>query len=432
MPGFASICALLFLLVPIGRSSVDYPANLTLAVDCHNDNANGSAAIKLTVLDTNSCDFKVGNPSAREAADISVMVHECGTLCFYNNWPLFSNYTTERMSYITEVNYLNVASQRLLKFRDTVFFSNDSSLRMSCTPTSDGKIDWHVCISGPQSGAEAFHVMGLVSAFNSTGRGVFSVKLLVAEDEVGIGRMSRNFQCGKEPNSMEKKELPGINLTSETTFHTNKSFPEKWKEENDNINNSRPYFPVCRPQCLVRIQRSQLCSNMFEEKDINPQLTFWVYMLLRFFFEIFLGGAAALFDGASLALVNEVRGDFGFQKMFGYIGVAIFSPISGALIDHYSTDERTQDFRYVSVLFIYMNHPVENSRFILSCRPAYYLFAGLFGTAAIGMLTINLDFKPPANELFKDVKSLFRNIELDVLLVISLIAGMNCWHNVFV
>jgi hypothetical protein len=60
---------------------------------------------------------------------------------------------------------------------------------------------------------------------------------------------------------------------------------------------------------------------------------------------MFLSGSATLFDGASLVLVNEVRGDFGFQKMFGFIGIAIFSPISGAMMDHFSTNEKDTNFR---------------------------------------------------------------------------------------
>lgn len=39
------------------------------------------------------------------------------------------------------------------------------------------------------------------------------------------------------------------------------------------------------------------------------------------------------------------------------------------------------------------------------------------------MLTINLNFKPPAQNLIKDVKSLLQNVELDLLLFIAYISG---------
>ena len=77
-----------------------------------------------------------------------------------------------------------------------------------------------------------------------------------------------------------------------------------------------------------------------------------------------------------------------------------------------------------------------NSNFIFFCkkekayfnysprnRPAFFLFAGLFGIAAFGMLTIDLNSKPPAKKLTSDVISLLKNAELDVLLVVSLISG---------
>lgn len=39
------------------------------------------------------------------------------------------------------------------------------------------------------------------------------------------------------------------------------------------------------------------------------------------------------------------------------------------------------------------------------------------------MLTVNLDFKLPAESLLKDVGSLLKNVELDVLLVIAFVSG---------
>lgn len=47
--------------------------------------------------------------------------------------------------------------------------------------------------------------------------------------------------------------------------------------------------------------------------------------------------------------------------------------------------------------------------------------------AALGLLTIDLKFKLPAENVVKDVKSLLKNIELDALLVIALILGNTVW-----
>jgi hypothetical protein len=39
------------------------------------------------------------------------------------------------------------------------------------------------------------------------------------------------------------------------------------------------------------------------------------------------------------------------------------------------------------------------------------------------MLTINLDFKRPAENLLSDVKSLLKNVELDLLLIVAFVSG---------
>jgi hypothetical protein len=41
------------------------------------------------------------------------------------------------------------------------------------------------------------------------------------------------------------------------------------------------------------------------------------------------------------------------------------------------------------------------------------------------MLTIDLNFKPPAEKLMKNVISLLKNVELDVLLAVCFISGKN-------
>ncbi len=69
-----------------------------------------------------------------------------------------------------------------------------------------------------------------------------------------------------------------------------------------------------------------------------------------------MSGSATLSDGASLVLVNQVGGDYGFQKMFGFIGLATFSPISGALIDYFSEVVLFSQFDNLKNLFIILNY----------------------------------------------------------------------------
>lgn len=57
-------------------------------------------------------------------------------------------------------------------------------------------------------------------------------------------------------------------------------------------------------------------------------------------------------------------------------------------------------------------------------RSAFYLYGLLTGVAALMVLGVNLDFKPPAENLLKDVKILIKNIELVVFFFINFMSGI--------
>ena len=57
-------------------------------------------------------------------------------------------------------------------------------------------------------------------------------------------------------------------------------------------------------------------------------------------------------------------------------------------------------------------------------RSAFYLYGMLTGMAALMVLGINLDFKPPAENLIKDLKILIKNVELVVFFFINFMSGI--------
>ena len=111
-------------------------------------------------------------------------------------------------------------------------------------------------------------------------------------------------------------------------------------QQNDSI-----VYKICHPQCLVRVPRSDICANKEHVVVFDPQLTFWLYMFLRLVFQIFLNGSGNLFEGACLAIVTQIKGDLGVQRIFGLIGLMVFSPISGLLMDHFSIGRSIPDYR---------------------------------------------------------------------------------------
>ena len=132
----------------------------------------------------------------------------------------------------------------------------------------------------------------------------------------------------------------------ESNLTTNRGRLIKAAEKTDNDDSSILYR-VCRPQCIVQVSRKHLCTNKENVHEFNPQSTFWAYLILRVLYAISLGGAMVLFEGACLAVVIEVKGDLGLQRLFGLLGTMIFSPVSGALIDYFSAGQSTPDFRFV-------------------------------------------------------------------------------------
>lgn len=383
------IVGLLFLTVPPSKVWHPYPENLTFALGCTDTNPLhlNSATLALADLDSNPC--HVHSEMIREKLNnMSVALEECGYICYDNNRPSdVSNAELNEPTTETDPSLPKVAVKKVvlpkMEFRDAVFFPNYWSLDVTCSPTRNGD---HICELNRKNGSEPIQVnatLGLdltSSSVNTSGR--FPVKWMTMEDGIYSGQKLSNFECGSYGEDQKFRQ---------TVY---------FKDSNQ-ADNDRAVYQFCRPQCVVRIRRSELCSNLALEEVFNPQLTFWLYMLFRFIFDVLLGGLD-LFVGASVALVSELGGDYGFQRMFGYIGIAIFSPISGRLIDEFSPD--------LNVLG--------------NTRPAFYLFAGLFGVAAIGMLTVHLDFKLPAKRLLKDVGSLLKNVELDMLLVVAFVSGI--------
>ena len=142
---------------------------------------------------------------------------------------------------------------------------------------------------------------------------------MAADDGTKVAQKSISFQCGSYE---EKQELRYTEVNS----------------QDNQAENSGEFYQICLSQCIIRMNRTDLCSNLVREEIFNPQLTFWLYLILYFIHTVFGSGSAILFEGASLVLVNQVRGNFGFQKVFGFIGLALFSPISGVLIEYFSTD----------------------------------------------------------------------------------------------
>lgn len=72
------------------------------------------------------------------------------------------------------------------------------------------------------------------------------------------------------------------------------------------------------------------CPPDYKESDDK---TFYIYFFLRFMGTIMLSAGVTIMDPIALTMIQKYGGDFGRERLFSSIGMAIFSPITGMLID---------------------------------------------------------------------------------------------------
>ena len=77
-----------------------------------------------------------------------------------------------------------------------------------------------------------------------------------------------------------------------------------------------------------------------------------------------------MFEGAVMATVQEMGGDYGIQRFVGNFGAIVFAPLGGYVIDTKGYDA------------------------------AIYIYLALKLIAALFILLIRLDFKPPGKHFF--------------------------------
>lgn len=305
--------SLLFVLIPVGRIPHKFPDNMSLTIGCGNE-ISGYHLPRPDVIDLDSttCHLKLaeGNQSA---TNVPAVLEGCGYVCYNKNrspdhFDLDPLPTQEMFS---------VEEPPTAHFRDAVFFPQNWTLGLACFLGEEEN-----CYIYSDFKAGLGNVtLGLVSSAKSAS--MFSLSLIAMNSE-GEPKM-KNVYCESYSNSKNHK--------LRQNFH--------YQDINQTDNSNNTIYQICMPECIVRVNRSDLCSNTAEYENIDPKLTFGLYMVVRLLFDTSCG-VLDLFVAASVALVNQVGGDYGFQRMFGLIGAAIFSPISGALIDYFSSDSNIQ------------------------------------------------------------------------------------------
>ena len=315
--------ALLFLLVPTGRFIDAYPTNISLAVGCSSAELNDfKGLLTLADLDSIDCDFKPSH------GNLSLTVEECGYLCL-DSQTGYSLSTNESLPADWPT-----ADQPHHKFRNGLFFQEDWSVQLTCSATGG---DCRLTRTGRwESNKES------TLSFNQVMLRNVSSNSFLLENMTSLSGHLQSIQCEAE------YDRP-VRLSRPLTFKLNNSLKSdegvlSFTLSNEDVE-SETNYKMCRPQCIVRAPRSDICANKEHIVVFDPQLTFWMYTFICICFGVLIQGSFTLFEGASLAIVTEVKGDLGLQRVFGVCGVMIFSPISGIMIDHFSIGRSIADYR---------------------------------------------------------------------------------------
>ena len=301
------ITALLFLAVPMGRLIETYPTNISFAVGC-SPAAGYRGIFTLTDLDSIDCDF---SPST----ELSLTVQDCGYVC------MDTQQVDDDVSYQETIVSLS-ADQQLQnnKLRNGLFIREKWNIDINCPDRGNCKLTRVFWTEEDKKEPILLRQIELTNPANN---------LFFVEKITLLNRQTRKvIQCAND------YDIP-VRLSS----------PIKYKDE--------IVYKICRPQCLVHAQRSEICSNQENTTEFDPQVTFWSYLIVKMAFGLFWASSMVLFDGACLAIIIQVNGDLGLQRIFGLIGLMILGPISGTLIHHFSNNEL--DYRYLAYIVIHLN-----------------------------------------------------------------------------
>ncbi|XP_076752374.1 uncharacterized protein LOC143424287 [Xylocopa sonorina] len=430
---FGGLAALLLLLVPIGRITVEFPDRVVMDVGC-----TGTNGLVYTMSQNHPCETNL-------QPEISTRIESCGYMCrldVHNDTEVGTIlasrvYTLKRFNMETGANssfkfsiaQSDMPQQKEEDLREHRKLKNNEYFKTSIRQLSASEYffpsnqlyEFSCTVSGF---IEDFETSTIDTAMSNR---IYENRTLCAFNPIiahkNNSSQAINYHSYKSKLKIlkateEDREMKQRRYISEEIAWTDKEFqtiacgnPDL---ENDRITltlplfnyslSSEPYRTLnaedCSKRCIVTAPRKQMCSNKDTVIEYNVGLTFWLYFAIRVFIGVIGGTTFAMFEGAVIAILREQKADYGLQRIYGSIGGMISSPLSGLLIDYASTGKGYTDF-----------------------RPAFYLYAGLKLISGLLMLAINLEFKSPATNVVQDVFTVLRNIEVTALFIACFILG---------
>ncbi|KAL4712762.1 hypothetical protein ACJJTC_008059 [Scirpophaga incertulas] len=391
--------ALLLLAVPVGRLTITFPPAVELLAIC-------DGSLHLSHIHDYPCE-----PIHPYPYDVNMTAVSCGFICDLPN-----DLSVEERNAIVNTHSYEIQLQSPIEGRRLVYRHTVSTFHSLTTAPQKDHSTTRIMTNDPyfnttiQKMADdkiyfpAPHLYYMDCTHNSTdatcvlgGEYAFDENI----DTRSADRRQVRIGHGEQKNTLD---IVGVYVSNSTeindNYQCNDYFSEVNEENRITVHMESTQLSQCSAACASTVPRKQLCENKQQQLELDPTFTFWAYLAVRVFIGIIGGTAFAMFEGAVIAIVREQSADYGLQRVYGSIGGMISSPLSGLLIDYVSRGKGYTDF-----------------------RPAFYLYAILKVASGVLMLSIDLEFKQPAQNLLEDVLTVFRNVEIVALFIACFIMG---------
>ena len=400
LTALGGLMALLLLVIPSGRELTRYPETLRWGVSCGRpDNRARFQKLMLHGFRRDECEI-----SSAGFLNVTFTPGTCGYLCPTRSQvaakPRFHEYKVIwpnrgggfGISEIVDVVTLDSEEARTYHEPDVVdnniFFPMNWTFHLSCD-----RIRPNDCIFNPIRRAPS-RASYSIQALSSTA----DIKKLSKEGpefEVESITPPETGRAVSVPVNCGAKEIVAqVVSTVETSSLPSASAARIETETVDTR------FSGCTLHCLVDIPRSQLCNNTMTGVLHDPSVTFWSYLLVRTALGVLTAASLMMFEGAVMATIQELGGDYGIQRFVGNFGAIIFAPLGGYLIDLQSEEGSKPDF-----------------------TAAIYIYLALKLAAAFMILCIRLDFRAPGERILQNLAQVLRNVEVMVFLIQMMFAG---------
>ncbi|XP_065356882.1 uncharacterized protein LOC135951205 isoform X1 [Calliphora vicina] len=153
-------------------------------------------------------------------------------------------------------------------------------------------------------------------------------------------------------------------------------------------------------RCTFTLNAPEICPPDYKETD---DTIFWIYFMLRFLATTMLSAGVTIMDPIALTMIEKYGGDFGRERLFSSIGMAIFSPITGIMIDYFSRGLGYTDY-----------------------SAAFYTYDILLIISTVSVLMMPLGEKLPADNVFRDLWNLLKMPHVITFIFFLFILG-NFW-----